>query len=180
LKTLQLFPKKEKPVRDRFKWKPPVEGPLKVNTDGAFNVDHGNEGTGAVIRNWKDEMLQAQAKWYDHIEDALWAEALAMQDGIVLAKANGVPKIIVESDNTSVVHMMSSSEGARSSFVSFWHDVHELSRSFSSISFNFVRQEANHVAYCCAKYADPVFFLVSGKVFKSVSRVESTRYRLGD
>ncbi|GJN04604.1 hypothetical protein PR202_ga22167 [Eleusine coracana subsp. coracana] len=89
--VMQLYVKQEKHFRAR------VIGPdkdlLKVNTNGPFNGDHGNGGTGAVSRNWRGEMLQVQAKWYDRIEDAIWAEALAIRVGVVLAKDNCAMKI---------------------------------------------------------------------------------------
>jgi hypothetical protein len=66
------------------------------------------------------------------------AEALAIRDGVAMAKDFGAQKLVVESDNASVVAMMQSGDDARSSIVSIWHDVKELSRSFNSLSFFFM------------------------------------------
>jgi hypothetical protein len=43
---------------------------------------------------------------YDHLEDALHVEALAIRDGMTLAFKAGATRIMVESDCISVGHMM--------------------------------------------------------------------------
>jgi hypothetical protein len=49
--------------------------------------------------------------------------------------------VLLESDNLSVVKMMSTSDGARSVMASTWHDVQELTSSFISISFTHVNHD---------------------------------------
>jgi hypothetical protein len=73
-------------------------------------------------------------------------EALTIHDGVAMAKDFGAQKLVVESDNASVVAMMQSGDDARSSIASIWHDVKELSRSFNSLSFFHVNLEANNAA----------------------------------
>jgi hypothetical protein len=79
------------------------------------------------------------------------AEALAIRDGVAMAKDFGAQKLVVESDNASVVAMMQSGDDARSSIVSIWHDVKELSRSFNSLSFFSCKWGGKQ---CCAKFAN--------------------------
>lgn len=83
-------------------WSRPPNGWTKVNTDAAFSPSTGAGSTGVVVRDERGEILAAAARSYSSIADALMAEALAVRDGVLLAVEQGVPKVILESDNMTV------------------------------------------------------------------------------
>jgi hypothetical protein len=64
----------------------------------------------------------------------------------------GESKVVVESDRSTVVKLVSKLEGERSKISSIWHDVQELSRNFVSLSLSHVHREANVAAHCCGKF----------------------------
>jgi hypothetical protein len=78
------------------------------------------------------------------------SEALAIRDGIglVLAQEEGLKRIIVESDNLA--------GASRSSLATIWFDVQELKKKFVECSIVYVNWEADGVAHCCTKFANPV------------------------
>jgi hypothetical protein len=52
--------------------------------------------------------------------------------------------------------MLKNTTALRSSLATVFFDVQELMKCFNSFSLNFVNREANCVAHCCAKFADPI------------------------
>jgi ribonuclease HI len=129
----------------------PGTGWIKVNTDAAFDSSSGSGSSGVVIRNENGEILMAAAKHHYHTPDALTAEALAARDGLVLAHSGGFHKVILETDNLELVNLLQSVAGERSQIAGLWHEISEISKVFSSISFSFVRREGNGAAHQCAK-----------------------------
>lgn len=152
--VLQLHQKEDKKERKQEKWKLPADGVLKLNTDGAFDGTKFRGGTGAVIRDSRGSMIRAESRWYDHLEDAEQAEALAVRDGLKMALLIGATSVVAEC--STVVNLLNNQEGARSTLASIWQDIQELSRNFDYFCLRYVNREANMAAHCCAKFADPV------------------------
>jgi hypothetical protein len=103
-----------------------------------------------VIRDANKWFVKVQSRWYDHLGDAMISEALAIRDGLglVLAKEEGLERIIVESDNLA--------GASRSSLATIWFDVQELKSFFDERSIVYVNWEADGAAHCCMKFANPV------------------------
>jgi hypothetical protein len=74
-----------------------------------------------MVRNVHGELICARAQWYDHLEDVLMAEAVAVRDGLILAKRCGIVHAIVESNNNVVIRMLQEPEGGRSAITGIWH-----------------------------------------------------------
>jgi hypothetical protein len=103
--------KEEKKTRVPNKWHPPSAGLFKLNTDGAFNGKSMHGATEAVVRDSNGSLLGAQARWYNRMDDALMAKALAVRDVIELARDMGVTRLQVKSDSSSVVQMLNNLSG---------------------------------------------------------------------
>jgi hypothetical protein len=99
--------------RCRVKWKAPLEGWVKINSDAAFVAETGKGAVGVVMRNSQGEVLAASAQLYEHIPDALTSEALDARDGVVLAQMLSMEKVILEIDNSVLVALLRSDEGRR-------------------------------------------------------------------
>ncbi|TVU02695.1 hypothetical protein EJB05_51796, partial [Eragrostis curvula] len=143
--------KRQTQPRTPERWKPPDPGWVKVNTDGAFRVETGTGATGAILRNEEGITLAVEGRWLENLADAVTAEAMAVREGLLRAVALGCDKVILEIDNISLANSIQSGEPDRSAIFGLWHEIQELSRSFSSFAISFVRREANSAAHCCAK-----------------------------
>jgi ribonuclease HI len=137
--------------RSRGVWKRPDLDWRKVNSHGSFDASTFSGTSGAVLRDDVGNLLMAAAKNYAHIPDALTAEALAARDGILLALSGGFDKVILELDNLTLVNFLRSVASERSKIAGLWHEISELSKSFSSFKISFVKREGNEAAQHCAK-----------------------------
>jgi hypothetical protein len=136
-----------------FAWNKPQTGWLKVNTDASFVLSTHTGTGGAVIRDEFGRMVGASANFYNHIPDVLTAEAVAARDSLLLARAGGHAKVLLEIDNLPLVNLLRSLDGERSPIAGIWHEIRELSRVFTSFDISFVNREGNEAAHRCAKLA---------------------------
>ncbi|KAK6115303.1 hypothetical protein DH2020_007572 [Rehmannia glutinosa] len=67
------------------KWKPSEEGCLKLNTDASLRDDLGM-GLGAVIRNYRGEIMKSVSKLIPLVDSVEIAEALACREGVEMAR----------------------------------------------------------------------------------------------
>jgi hypothetical protein len=70
-------------------WRPPEEGSLKINVDGAYLQESNTGATGAVLRDSNGIFMAASARWMDSLGSALLAEAEAFRDSVLL-----IPKFL--------------------------------------------------------------------------------------
>ncbi|TVU51168.1 hypothetical protein EJB05_02576, partial [Eragrostis curvula] len=153
LDDLVCLDDKKEPRKPRVAevWKSPDTGWAKVNTDGAFEAKTGKGAAGAILRNKRGETLAAEGRKYEHLADAVTAEALAARNGLLLAVAMGCNRVILELDNQTLANSLKATEHDRSSIADLWQEIQELGRSSLSFRISFVHQEANSAAHCCAK-----------------------------
>lgn len=78
---------------------PPRKGWYKINANGAVYKEIGCYGVGVVIRNDEGCMMGAMSKRVNLPLKALETEALALQEGILLAWDLGLGEIEIESDS---------------------------------------------------------------------------------
>jgi ribonuclease HI len=130
---------------------PPVEGGVKINSDGRFEAADGYGAGAAVIRDRQGRVLAAQYRWYGPVHEVLVAEARAAKDGLELALQLGHQRVVLESDSSILVSAIKSSTEDRSIIAGIRRDIRELCRLFISFEVNFVRREANSLADRCAK-----------------------------
>jgi hypothetical protein len=112
-------------------WQRPDPGWCKVNTDASFVASSGLGSGGAVTRDSDGKVLQAAAKIYEHVPDVLMAQALAARDGVLLARACGLGKMILETDNLHLSNLLRSQAGERSPIAGLWQEIMEIGRNFS-------------------------------------------------
>jgi hypothetical protein len=60
-------------------------GWMKLNTDGALNLQDGVAGAGIVARDNTGNFVTAECRRYDHISDPSTVEMLACRDAVMLA-----------------------------------------------------------------------------------------------
>lgn len=94
---------KEK-ATEKQRWKKPVQGWLKINTDAAFSVRDSSGATACIIRDDQGLFKAAQAKWYERGLDACMMEAMACRDGLQLAIQHGFRQVVVETDCLELIN----------------------------------------------------------------------------
>jgi hypothetical protein len=103
------------------------------------------------MRDERGGILAAAAHYYSNIADVLMAEALAARNGVLLAIEQGAMKVILETDNTTMVTLLRSDDGIRSTICGVWHEIRELSLSFTAFVCVHVNREGNEAAHLCAR-----------------------------
>ena len=84
IKSLEI-PAQEDPSAVVQKWARPALGWMKLNTDGALNLQDGVAGAGIVARDNTGNFVTAECRRYDHISDPSTVEMLACRDAVMLA-----------------------------------------------------------------------------------------------
>jgi hypothetical protein len=78
-------------------WKKPEHGYLKINTDGAYDVNLLAGGTGVMLRNEDGTFVKAISCRLPHVTSSLVAEAEAWRDGLRLLEPIH-QQVILETD----------------------------------------------------------------------------------
>ena len=94
-------------TENSMKWDPPERGVFKINVDAA--LEQRKAGTGVIIRNERGEMIAAMACPKVSTTDSKFMEAVAIAQGIQLAKDTGISGFVVESDCMAAVNQINCS-----------------------------------------------------------------------
>lgn len=87
-----------------IKWKPPLSGQLKLNTDASVTKE-GVVGIGFVIRDNEGQPLLAGARKLHGSCSVMKAEAHSMIWGLQQACQQNLGSLLVESDNSTLVDL---------------------------------------------------------------------------
>lgn len=60
---------------------------------------------------------------------------MAARDGVLLARACGHEKVVLEVDNLALVNLLRSEAGEFSPIAGIWHDIREIGREFDLFFF---------------------------------------------
>ncbi|TXG47194.1 hypothetical protein EZV62_026488 [Acer yangbiense] len=157
---LQEFRKSSAPVQPRLvsdrpvpKWLAPPQGMFKINTDAALNVQGNSAGIGVVIRNFRGQVMLSSCKNFRTAFSPVIAEALAVLEGLRLAKLGGFFPTVLESDALTVVQDICRNESLSSDVGLVIDDILFFCRDFNFFSFRHVPRLANKVAHGLAKLA---------------------------
>lgn len=60
---------------------------------------------------------------------------MAARDGVLLARACGHEKVVLEVDNLALVNLLRSEAGEFSPIAGIWHDIREIGREFDLLFF---------------------------------------------
>ncbi|GLT27362.1 hypothetical protein SLA2020_023680 [Shorea laevis] len=136
------------------KWKPPDEGMIKINVDGAVFEQQRMFGSGAVARNSVGEVLAAITSKGNGFLSAEESEACSLRKALQWAKDFMFDNIVVEVDCASIVTAIhSGTHSLNSSLGAILSDCHHLMASFTSCQLQHVRRSGNSVAHELARRA---------------------------
>ncbi|KAM0908155.1 hypothetical protein ACQ4PT_015643 [Festuca glaucescens] len=127
------------------KWKPPDDGQLKLNTDGAFTAD-GRAGAGMVIRDAGGRAIFAACRNISACADALDAELAAMEEGLMLALHWTTEPFVVEVDSSDAIKLVAKGTPNLSRYTTRVSRIREFLRE-REISVTKVGRDANGVSH---------------------------------
>jgi hypothetical protein len=85
---------------ERAKWRPPDQGWLKGNIDGAFQIETKAGAWGFIIRDQGGRMILAGAGNVSPVHNALMAETMACVKMVEAASIQGISLIHIETDSS--------------------------------------------------------------------------------
>ena len=91
------------PSHPSSRWETPPQGVFKINVDGATSDQGNNSSIGVIIRDCNDHVVAALSKYLQGRFAADQVEALAVEQGILLAQELQLSSVIVESDALTVI-----------------------------------------------------------------------------
>ena len=111
-------------------WQAPPSGFFKVDVDGAASDDGRPSSIGVVIRDSRGFLIAASNKILPTPFSAEITEAMALQEGVLLASDMGISHVIVESDALSIIQAISDCDlgGEQGHII---QNIKDISSSFS-------------------------------------------------
>ena len=134
-------------------WKPPPSEAYKINFDATIFSNLGRTRFGAIVRNEKGEVMAAMTASGPSMHTSDEAELLACWRGLEFAVDAGFSRLIIEGDNSNVIHAISSSEENNSLFGNVVDDIRHLIRGLLWSEVCCIRRGGNRVAYALAQHA---------------------------
>ncbi|XP_075656694.1 uncharacterized protein LOC142626870 [Castanea sativa] len=114
-------------------WQALPSGFFKINTDGAAS-DGSPSCIGVAICDYRGSLFAASCKFLSTPFSTEITEALALQEGVLLALDLGISHAIVESDALSIIQAINDGE-LGSDFGHIVQNIKNISSSFSWCSF---------------------------------------------
>ena len=133
-------------------WQVPPSGFFKINVDGAASDDGRPSSIGVVIRDCQGFLIAASNKILPAPFSAEITEAMALQEGVLLASEMGLSHVIVESDALSIIQAIIASDlgGELGHIV---QNIKGISSSFSWCSFQHLKRSGYRAAHEFARAA---------------------------
>ena len=134
------------------KWSAPPAGFFKINVDGAASDDGKPSSIGVIIRDCQGSPTAASSKVLSSPFSVEITEALALQEGVLLASEMGLSKVIFEGDALSIIQAVNEGN-VGGDFGHIIQNIRDLSLSFTWCLFQHLNRNGNRVAHDLAKEA---------------------------
>jgi hypothetical protein len=99
-------------------------------------------GSGYVIRNDLGEFVEAGCRKYPHIDDPFINELLASRDGLEAAARLGIPKIIIQTDCSSLAELWQDERQTRSEGAHVLGEMKMMCVNFQEVKLLFLGRDA--------------------------------------
>lgn len=129
------------------KWLAPPSGNLKLNVDGAWNVDRRIGGYGGVFRHDRGCFVAAKCGHFLNAFSPLQAEALAFRELLVWASVRGFSKYHIWSDSLQIVDALKDPSPNLSLISQVVEDIMALLSSITGASSTHARCQSNGVVH---------------------------------
>ncbi|SPT16885.1 unnamed protein product [Triticum aestivum] len=141
-------------LKSNQSWSPPSEGLMLVNVDAAIFSQSARAGFGVVIRDHRGRVQVANRGYFERVQIPEVAEAMALQQALILANNTGMRKIMVASDCLSLINKIKGLGFDRSPTGAIVHDIRKCATKFVSCSLIHVNRSCNEAAHVLAKSAE--------------------------
>ncbi|KAA3480967.1 reverse transcriptase [Gossypium australe] len=131
-------------------WKHPPLSTLKINFDGAFDVQENLSASGVVVRNSEGYVIASKSILHEKVNSAFEAEALACREAVQLGMDLQTEDVIIEGDSLTVVKKCKNVLMDRSLIVSYIFDIQQMRSGFKRIRFEFISRSGNNLAHTIA------------------------------
>ena len=135
----------------RPRWKPPNQGGVKTNIDGAIFKDINAAGLGVVIRNDRGKVLAAEKIPIPNL--VLTLEILAARRVVQFVHEVGISNSIFEGDSKISINALRKGQLLHSSFGHIIRDILLSTNSLQSFSFSHIYKQGHALAYALSKRA---------------------------
>ncbi|XBI78249.1 hypothetical protein VPH35_087974 [Triticum aestivum] len=137
----------------KAKWHPPAAGTIKINTDAAVDVSERRSSLGVVARDHLGTFVAGRCSKFpgvtDALPDAYVAELLAVREAVLLARDNGWPNILIETD-CQVIRNEWKNGDLSSVGGHVLREIKSCLSNFQGFDIVYTRRDANVVAHRCA------------------------------
>ncbi|XP_050217754.1 uncharacterized protein LOC126668608 [Mercurialis annua] len=138
---------------DDARWIPSREYSFSVNVDAGFNKQQQVFSSGAVIRNWRGEVVIAGSRKYEGMVDVQIGEAIAIRDGLSMALEANLTPFSIKSDAKVVVDFFNNKQKSWNEVALLKEDCVRLASNYQCTGYQFVSRNANKVAHFLARRA---------------------------
>ncbi|KAK7849904.1 putative ribonuclease h protein [Quercus suber] len=146
--SLDIIP----PRHSQIRWEAPPLGVFKINVDGATSDQGRNSSIGVIIRDSNGLVVAALNKYLPGRFAADQVEALALEQGILLAGDLQLSRVILECDELAVIQALNdNSTGNELGHI--LQGIRRVSESFEFCTFQHVNRTFNVVAHELAQLA---------------------------
>ncbi|KAG8483530.1 hypothetical protein CXB51_023272 [Gossypium anomalum] len=148
-----VFQGKEDPTRvPKCKgWKKPPKDFVKINVDAA--IFENGAGYGVIIKYANGFVLGGCYGFANKTLDVIWAELETLSMGLKLADSMKIPKLIVESDNETLINTVNKREKDGTILGQCIKKECMIIRNFDSVLFNWIDRRSNEAADSLSKLA---------------------------
>ena len=120
----------------KLRWKPPNQGGVKTNFDGAIFEDINAASLGVVIQNDRGKILAAMAEKVPIPDSVLTLETLAARRAVQFVHEVGISSSIVEGDFETSINALRKGQLLNSSFGHIIIDILLPTNSLQSFSLS--------------------------------------------
>ncbi|XP_073358165.1 uncharacterized protein [Aegilops tauschii subsp. strangulata] len=133
-------------------WRPPEDGTLKFNIDGAHMPRSAHSAWGIIARHHTGDVVACMAGKSEHVYDAFAAELQAAMAAVELATHLGAIRICIETDSQLLQVALVQKEPSCTVYASILEDLKVQMRLwFSKCEVLACRRDANRAAHELAK-----------------------------
>ena len=133
-------------------WEPPLVGFYTINVDGAIPSTNGQSGVGLLIRDWNRRVIAAVSMSLPGGYSVEETEAIAVEQGLVLAKELDLEKIIVEGDSLLTIQAVETMD-VRGVAAHIIKGIVQTCSSFQEAKVRHIDRNSNKIAHELAQHA---------------------------
>ena len=134
------------------RWQRPDPRQLKLNANASFYADSLSGVVGAVLRDYKGQLVAASCMFLPYVASASVAEATTMREGLSLANNKGCHNIVAEGDSLEVSDACNGNDTWWSESAAVFADCLDIATSIGKVIYRHCPREANSVAHDLARF----------------------------